>query len=78
LELNNVVVGKETTSHVAQANGLESGGGTNNVSDDRPEGRDSAKRRCFKKDAESSSSDVVEVLQRIHDNRQKSQLKEDE
>jgi hypothetical protein len=48
------------------------------VSDDRPEGRDSAKRRCFKKDAESSSSDVVEVLQRIHDNRQKSQLKEDE
>jgi hypothetical protein len=48
------------------------------VSDDRPEGRDSAKRRCFKKDAESSSSAAVEVLHRIHDNRQKSQLKEDE
>ena len=50
--------------------------GNNNVPE-RPEGRDSAKHRN-KRAAESEASTAVEVLQRIHDNREKCQQKEDE
>jgi len=50
--------------------------GNNNVPE-RPEGRDSAKRRN-KRAAESEASTAVEVLQRIHDNREKNQAKEDD
>ncbi|CAL5076459.1 unnamed protein product [Urochloa decumbens] len=51
-------------------------GGKENGMRARPEGRDGAKRKRVA-DASSSSS-TVDVLQRIHDNREKCQQKEDE
>jgi hypothetical protein len=49
----------------------------NNNVPERPEGRDSTKRRN-RRAAESEASTAVEVLQRIHDNREKNQAKEDD
>ncbi|KAF0909425.1 hypothetical protein E2562_036154 [Oryza meyeriana var. granulata] len=49
-----------------------------NVDIARPEGRDSAKRRRSKSFAEtSSSSTAVEVLQRLHEKSEKTELKQD-
>ncbi|KAG2576322.1 hypothetical protein PVAP13_6NG016818 [Panicum virgatum] len=61
---------------------LEHSGGNattdgNTVDSQGPEGRDSAKRRN-KRAAESEASTAVEVLQRIHDNREKNQANEDD
>ncbi|TVU29753.1 hypothetical protein EJB05_21337, partial [Eragrostis curvula] len=78
LELNNNSTGtgaagssQANTCHAALGEGINE-----NSLPARPEGRDSAKR---KRAADSSSSNTAaEVLQRIHDNREKCQEKEDE
>ncbi|CAN6167689.1 unnamed protein product [Urochloa humidicola] len=78
LELNNSCAGTRTEGS-SQANSGHAAlleGGNENSMPARPEGRDSAKR---KRAADTSSSNTaVEVLQRIHDNREKCQQKEDE
>ena len=75
LELNNNG-GKNNEDNVAEP-GCEGELPSKNNVHDRPEGRDTAKRRS-RRESESSASTAFEVLQRIHDNREKSQLKEEE
>jgi len=75
LELNNNG-GKNNEDNVAKP-GCEGELPYENNVRDKPEGRDTAKRRSRRK-SESSSSTAFEVLQRIHDNREKSQLKKEE
>jgi hypothetical protein len=71
LEINNNSAGTGGGSSQGNAEG-----GNDNSMPARPDGRDSAKRKRVA-DA-SSSSTTVDVLQRIHDNREKCQQKEDE
>ncbi|KAF2927920.1 hypothetical protein DAI22_06g240600 [Oryza sativa Japonica Group] len=53
--------------------------GNENIDTTRPEGRDSAKRRRLKSYAEtSSSSTTVEVLQRLQEKSEKTELKQDQ
>ena len=75
LELNNNG-GKNNEDNVAKP-GCEGELPYENNVRDKPEGRDTAKRRS-RRESESSASTAFEVLQRIHDNREKSQLKEEE
>jgi hypothetical protein len=70
LELNN------STSQANSGSAAVAEGGNENSMPARPEGRDSAKKKRVA-DA-SSSSTAVDVLQCIHDNREKCQQKEDE
>jgi hypothetical protein len=67
-----------TTVDASQASGVllevHSKSGIN--VDDRPEGHDGMKHRA-KRDAESSFSTTVEVLQRLQDSREKSLMKEE-
>ncbi|KAL6661783.1 hypothetical protein ACP70R_001167 [Stipagrostis hirtigluma subsp. patula] len=73
LELNNnsVGTGAEGSSQVKSGHAALVEGGNESSMPARPEGRDSAKR---KRAADTSSSNTAaEVLQRIHDNREKCQ-----
>jgi hypothetical protein len=75
LELNNS--GGKTNEDNVDGPGCEGQLPSENNVHDRPEGRNSAKRRN-RRESESSSSTAFEVLQRIHDSREKNQLKEEE
>jgi hypothetical protein len=76
LNSNSAGTGGEGSSQANTTPAAVPEGGNENSMLARPEGRDSAKRKRVA-DA-SSSSTAVDVLQRIHDNREKCQQKEDE
>ena len=76
LNSNSAGIGGEGSSQANTAPTAVADEGNENSIPARPAGRDSTKRKRVA-DA-SSSSTTVDVLQRIHDNREKCQQKEDE